>query len=143
MLLFITCRWPIYQTSVDTVCGEMVAPRFSSSSLIHAQFQYQCSRLYRPADQSVIQTSFSSLTLVFKLQLSLRFHLVQLNVCTVCVGFDLSKGNYFQYASTLVNQRLHFDVFLPTSTHIFKVSTFQLRHSPFFTWFVLRFTSFS
>ena len=31
----------------------------------------------------------------------------------MCVGFDLSKGNYFQYASTLVNQRLHFDVFLP------------------------------
>ena len=52
--------------------------------LIHAQFQYQCSRLYRPADQSVVQTSFSSLTLVFKLQLSLRFQLVQL-ICVQCV----------------------------------------------------------
>jgi len=49
----------------------------------------------------------------------------------------------FQYASTLVNQRLHTDVFLPTSSRIFKVSIFQLRHSPFFTWFVLRYTSFS
>jgi len=61
----------------------------------------------------------------------------------MCVGFDLSKGNYFRYASTLVNQRLHFDVFLPTSSRVCKVSIFQLRHSPFFTWFVLRFTSFS
>jgi hypothetical protein len=51
----------------------------------------------------------------------------------MCVGFDLFKGNYFQYVSTLVNQRLHFDVFLPTSSHIFKVSIFQLRHSPFVT----------
>ena len=33
--------------------------------------------------------------------------------------------------------------FLPTSSHVCKVSIFQLRHSPFFTWFVLRFTSFS
>jgi len=32
LLLFTTCRCPIYQTSVDTVCEEMVAPRFSSSS---------------------------------------------------------------------------------------------------------------
>jgi len=45
--------------------------------------------------------------------------------------------------STLVNQHLHFDVFLPTSSRVCKVSIFQLRHSPFFTWFVLRFTSFS
>jgi hypothetical protein len=30
-----------------------------------------------------------------------------------------------------------FDVFLPTSSRIFKVSIFQLRHSPFFTWFVM------
>ena len=52
--------------------------------LIHAQFQYQCIRLYRPADQSVVQTSFSSLTIVFKLQLSLRFQLVQL-ICVQCV----------------------------------------------------------
>ena len=36
----------------------------------------------------------------------------------------------FQYAS-MANQRLHFDVFLPTSSHVFKVSIFQLRHSPF------------
>ena len=61
----------------------------------------------------------------------------------MCVDFDLLKGNYFQYASTLVNQRLHFDVFLPTSSRVCKVSIFQLRHSPFFTWFVLRLTSFS
>jgi hypothetical protein len=45
----------------------------------------------------------------------------------------------FQNASTLVNQRLHFDMFLPTSSRVFKVGIFQLRHSPFFTWFVLRF----
>ena len=38
---------------------------------------------------------------------------------------------------------LHFDVFLPTSSRVCKVSNFQLLHSPFFTWFVLRFTSFS
>jgi hypothetical protein len=31
----------------------------------------------------------------------------------------------------LVNQRLHFDVFLPTSSRVFKISNFQLRHSPF------------
>jgi len=47
----------------------------------------------------------------------------------------------FQYASTLMNQRLHFDMFLPTSSHIFKVSISQLRHGPFLTWFVLRLTS--
>ena len=41
----------------------------------------------------------------------------------------------FQNVSTLVNQRLHFDTFLPTSSRIFKVSIFQLRHSPFFTLF--------
>jgi hypothetical protein len=41
----------------------------------------------------------------------------------------------FQYASTLVNQRPHFDMFLPTSSRIFTVSFFQLRHSPFFTCF--------
>jgi hypothetical protein len=40
--------------------------------------------------------------------------------------------------SELVNQLLHFDVFLPTFSRVFKVSIFQLRHSPFFTWFVLR-----
>jgi len=34
------------------------------------------------------------------------------------------------------SQRLHFDVFLPTSSRVCKVSIFQLRHSPFFTWFV-------
>jgi len=45
----------------------------------------------------------------------------------------------FQYASNLMNQHLHFDAFLPTSSRVFKVSIFQLRHSPFFTWF----TSFS
>ena len=50
----------------------------------------------------------------------------------MCVGFDLSKGYYFQYASTLANQCLHFDVFLPTSSCVCKVSIFQLRHSPFF-----------
>jgi len=49
----------------------------------------------------------------------------------------------FQYASTLVNQRTHLGVLLPTSSRVFKVSIFQLRHSPFLTWFVLRFTSFS
>ena len=27
---------------------------------------------------------------------------------------------------------------MPTSSRVFKVSIFQLRHSPFFTWFVLR-----
>jgi hypothetical protein len=32
---------------------------------------------------------------------------------------------------------------IPTSSHVFKVSIFQLRRSPFFTWFVLRFISFS
>ena len=53
-------------------------------------------------------------------------------LCAMCVGFDLSKGYYFQYASTLVNQRLHFDVFLPTSSRVCKVSIFQLRYSPFF-----------
>ena len=37
----------------------------------------------------------------------------------------------------------HFDVFLPTFSRVIKVSILQLRHSPFFTWFVLRFTSFS
>ena len=39
----------------------------------------------------------------------------------------------FQYASILMNQRLHFDVFLPTSSRVlvFQVSIFQLRHSPF------------
>jgi hypothetical protein len=84
------------------------------------------SRLYRPADQSVVQTSFSSLTLVFKLQLSLRCQQA------MCVGFDLWKVTIFQYASTLVNQRLHFDVFLPTSSRVCKVSIFQLRYSPFF-----------
>ena len=101
------------------------------------------SRLYRPADQSVVQTSFSSLTLVFKLQLSLRFQLVQL-IFVQCVWvLTFGKVTIFQYASTLVNQHLHFDVFLPTSSRVFKGSIFQLRHSPFFTWFVLRFTSFS
>ena len=49
----------------------------------------------------------------------------------MCVGFDLSEGNYFEYASTLVYQRLHSDVFLPTSSRVCKVSIFQLRHSPF------------
>jgi len=53
----------------------------------------------------------------------------------MCVGFALLKGpNYF---SVCVGQRLHFDVFLPTSSRVFKVSNFQLRHSPFFTWFVV------
>jgi len=57
------------------------------------------SRLYSTSavgytDQSVVQTSFSSLTLVFKLQLSPRFQLIQL-ICVQCVGFDLLKGNYF------------------------------------------------
>jgi hypothetical protein len=37
----------------------------------------------------------------------------------------------FQYASTLVNQHLHFDVFLPTFSRVFKVSIFQLRQSSF------------
>ena len=48
----------------------------------------------------------------------------------------------FQYASLSMNQCLHFDMFLPTSSRVFQVSIFQLRHSPFFTWFVLRFSSF-
>ena len=34
--------------------------------------------------------------------------------------------------SELVNQLLHFDVFLPTFSRVFKVSIFQLRFSPFF-----------
>ena len=46
----------------------------------------------------------------------------------------------FQYAPTLPNV---YTLYLPTSSRVFKVSIFQLRHSPFFTWFVLRFTSFS
>ena len=92
------------------------------------------SRLYSTSavgytDQSVVQTSFSSLTLVFKLQLSLRFQLI----CVQCVWvLTFWKVTIFQYASTLVNQRLHFDVFLPTSSRVCKVSIFQLRYSPFF-----------
>jgi len=39
----------------------------------------------------------------------------------------------FQNASTLVNQRLHSDMFLPTFSRVFKVGIFQLRHSPLFT----------
>ena len=58
----------------------------------------------------------------------------------MCVGLALMKG---LIASTLVNQRLHFDMFLPTSSRVFNVGIFQLRHSPYFTWFVLRFTLFS
>jgi len=46
-----------------------------------------------------------------------------------------------QMVSFYMGASLHFDVFLPTSSRIFKVSIFQLRHSPFFTWFVLSFTS--
>ena len=94
-------------------------------------------------DQSVVQTTFSSLTLQTPVVPAFpTSNLSNLFVCNaMCVSFDLVT--IFQYASTMVNQCLHFDVFLPTSTHIFKVSTFQLRHSPFFTWFVLRFTSFS
>ena len=48
----------------------------------------------------------------------------------------------FQYASILINQRLYFDTLLPTSSRVFKVSNFQLRHSSVFNWFVLKFTSF-
>jgi len=61
LLFFITCRCPIYQTSVDTVCEEMVAPRFSSSSSLSmlsfsrlystsavGYTDQQTSRLYRP-----------------------------------------------------------------------------------------------
>jgi len=60
---------------------------------------------------------------VFKLQLSLRFQLIC--VCAICVGYALLKVlTIFQYASNLVNQRLHFDVFLPTSSHIIKVRIF-------------------
>jgi hypothetical protein len=58
----------------------------------------------------------------------------------------------FQYASIFMNQ--HFDTLLPTSSRVFNVSIFldvtlpylsifQLRHIPFFTWFVFRCTSFS
>jgi hypothetical protein len=61
----------------------------------------------------------------------------------MCVGFDLLKGNYFSVCVYFGEQSLHFDVFLPTSSRVCKVSIFQLRHSPFFTLFVLRFTSFS
>ena len=74
LLLIFTYRCPIYQTSVDTVCEEMVAPQFNSSKVLpsssHAQSQYQCSRLYRP---------FSSLIrLVFLLRSSLSFQFVLL-----------------------------------------------------------------
>ena len=69
---------------------------------------------------------------MFKLHLSLRFQLIC--VCAICVGYALLKVlTIFQYASNLVNQRLHFDVFLPTFSRVFKVSIFQLRHNPFFT----------
>ena len=64
-----------------------------------------------------------------KLHLSLHFQLVQLIcVCAMCVGLALMKG---LIASTLVNQRLHFDMCLPTSSRVFKFGIFQLRHSPF------------
>ena len=81
-------------------------------------------------DQSVVQTTFSSLTL--QTPVVPAFPTCPTYLCAMCVGFDLSKGYYFQYASTLVNQRLHFDVFLPTSSRVCKVSIFQLRYSPFF-----------
>jgi hypothetical protein len=120
--------------------------RHHDSAVAAVKSMLSFSRLYRPADQSVVQTSFSSLTLVLKLQLSLCFQFVQLYLCAMCVGFDLLKVNYFSvcvYFGEPSNVYTLLDVFLPTS-HVFKVSIFQfLRHSPFFTWFVLRFTSFS
>jgi len=39
----------------------------------------------------------------------------------------------FQFASTLVNQLLLFNMFCPrTSSRVYKVSIFQLRQSPFY-----------
>ena len=116
-------RWWHHDLAVATVNPRSVS----------VPVQYQCSRLYRPADQSVVQTSFSSLTLVLKLQLSLCFQFVQLYLCAMCVGFDLLKVNYFSvcvYFGEPSNVYTLLDVFLPTS-HVFKVSIFQLRHSPF------------
>ena len=146
LLLFFTYRCPIYQTSVDTVCEEMLAPRFSSSSSYSmlsfstsavGYTDQQTSRLYRPVSVVSHLCSNSSCPCVSNLS--------NLFMCVQC-AWVLPIWKFltmFQYASILVSQCLHFNVFLPTSSRVFKVSIFQLRHSPFFTWFVLRFTSFS
>jgi len=80
LLLFITCRCPIYQTSVDTVRGEMVPPRFSSTNA-GGYTDQQTSRLYRPVSVVSHLCSNSSCPCVSNLS--------NLFVCNVC-GF-----NYF------------------------------------------------
>ena len=82
------------------------------------------SRLYRPADQSVVQTSFSSLTLVFKLQLSLCFQLVQLYLCAMCVGFALLKDDYIS-VSVYFGEPTS-TLFLPTSSRLTLKLTLKL-----------------
>ena len=98
--------------------------------------QYQCSRLYRPV--SVVSNLCSNSICPCVSNLSNLF------VCLKCAWvLPLWKVlSMFLNASTLVNQRLHFGMFLPTSSHVLKVGIFQARHSPFLTWFVLRLTSF-
>ena len=111
--------------------------RFSTSAVGYTD---QTSRFYRPV-------SFN-LKLMFKLHLSLRFKLVQL-ICVfaMCVGFALMKG--LNYASVCVyfgepmNQRLHFDVCVYLLLHVSLRLAFPVASQPFFTWFVLSFTSFS
>ena len=84
-------RWWHHNSAVATV----------NSCSVLVPVQYQCSRLYRPADQSVIQTSFSSSDL-YSNSFVPTFPTcpTYLCVCNVC-GFWPLKGNYFQYASTL------------------------------------------
>jgi len=47
----------------------------------------------------------------------------------MCVGFALMKG--LNYVSVCVYFGEPTCLFLPTSSRVFKVSIFQLRHSPF------------
>ena len=75
----------------------------------------QTSRLYRPVSVVVsLLCSNSSCP---------SFPTCPAYLCAMCVGFDLLKGNYFSVC-------VYFDVFLPTSSRVFKA--FSSCVSPFF-----------
>ena len=63
-------------------------------------------------------------------------------VCNVC-GFQPFERLLFSVCVYFGEPTSTLLMCFPTSSRVCKVSIFQLRHSPFFTWFVLRFTSFS
>ena len=97
-------RWWHHDSAVATV----------NPCSVSVPVQYQCSRLHRPV--SVVSNLCSNSSCPCLSNLSNLFFVQCVWVLTFW------KVTIFQYASTLVNQRLHFDVFLPTLSRVFKVS---------------------